>query len=164
MKIEKPKLPQARMYLEAAKWGIEELESRRLLGKGYVFHVVGILSSLRAVQHALLHHDRNLSDQHKLVVDDWKNKTPMDGFEISFIKNSRDQILKAGSFESWAIKTESGIGEGSNYTVTREEYDIYYYNNEERRSLMTDMRSAALWCKNELNKLEAKLPIIYSPE
>jgi hypothetical protein len=59
---EMPKLPQARLYLMAANFGIQELLAQRPMGTAYRFHVIGILASLRAVQHALLsprqHHQR----------------------------------------------------------------------------------------------------------
>jgi hypothetical protein len=34
--------------------------------------------------------------EHKTTTDEWGQRTPMDGKEISFIKNSRDLILKKG--------------------------------------------------------------------
>ena len=67
-----------------------------------LFFVAGILACLRAVQHSLFNHDRTLSPEHKATIDEWKARTPMDGKEISFIKNSRDLILKAGAFPGGA--------------------------------------------------------------
>jgi hypothetical protein len=77
------KLPQSRYYLMAARYGIEALVSQRPMSEGFLFFLVGILASLRAVQHALLNHDSTLSDQHKAVIEAWKNQTPMDGAEIT---------------------------------------------------------------------------------
>jgi hypothetical protein len=54
---------------------------------------------------------------------------------VFIIKNSRDLILKEGSFEAYATHSQSGIGEGENYTVTHEDYELAYYINGERRDL-----------------------------
>ena len=119
-----------------------------------------ILASLRAVQHALLNHDSTLSDQHKAVIEEWKKQTPMDGTEITFIKRSRDLILKGGSFEAYATRPESGIGEGSNLQITAEGYDTAYYADGKRRDLLEDMRAAVKWCDKELTVIEAQLPVV----
>lgn len=63
-----------------------------------LFFVAGILACLRAVQHSLLNHDRRLSPEHKAVIDEWKKRTPID----LFVKNSRDLILKEGTFPGGA--------------------------------------------------------------
>ena len=88
----------------------------------------------------------------------------MDGPEITFIKETRDSILKAGAFESYATRSHGGTGEGSNYKITREDYEVAYYPNGERRDLIADMRRAAAWCDKELAKIEAQLPVLYAPE
>jgi hypothetical protein len=82
---ELPKLPQARMYLRSAQWGFDELLTKQLLGYPFRFYLVGILASLRAVQHALIHHDSTLSDEHKWVVEDWRQATPLSTPELHFI-------------------------------------------------------------------------------
>jgi hypothetical protein len=64
------------------------------MDEGFLFFTVGILAALRAVQHALLNHDSTLSTEQK--------STPFNGPEITFIKNSRDLILKAGAFPAYA--------------------------------------------------------------
>ncbi len=88
----------------------------------------GILAALRAVQHSLHSHDRKLSPAHEKVISDWWAKTSIRNHpDLQFIKDARDQMLKAGSFPSFATNTESGIGEGSNYKITRTEYDLAYY-------------------------------------
>jgi hypothetical protein len=60
-----PKLPQARLYLKSAQWGIDELVKGKLIGYPFRFYMIGILASLRAVQHALRNHDRNISPSHQ---------------------------------------------------------------------------------------------------
>ena len=84
----------------------------------------------------------------------------MDGPEITFIKRSRDLILKEGAFEAYATRTQSGIGEGSNYQITAEGYDTAYYVNGQRRDLIEDMRAAVAWCDKELKGIEAQVPKI----
>jgi hypothetical protein len=157
------KLPQSRYYLMAAQYGIKELLSRRPMSEGFLFFSVGILASLRAVQHALLNHDSTLSDQHKAVIEAWKERTPMDGAEITFIKTSRDLILKAGSFRAYATRSHGGIGEGANYQITQEGYDTAYYIGDQRRDLIDDMRAAVAWCDGELTSIEAQVPAINLP-
>jgi len=73
------------MYLKAAQWGFDELLAKRHLGDPFVFHLVGIFASLRAVQHALKSHDRTLSEEHKRVIDEWWNATPLTVPELHFI-------------------------------------------------------------------------------
>jgi len=157
------KLPQSRYYLGGAQYGIDALVAQRPMDEAFLFFVVGILASLRAVQHALLNHDSKLSDEHKAVIETWKKETPMDGPEIMFIKRSRDLILKEGAFEAYATRTESGIGEGSNFQITAEGYDTAYYVDGERRDLLEDMRAAVAWCDRELNAIEAQVPEINLP-
>jgi hypothetical protein len=96
------KLPQSTYYLRAARAGIQMLEQQEPMDDRLLFLVAGILACLRAVQHALLNHDHDLSPQHKAAIDEWKKRTPMSGKEISFIKNSRDLILKEGAFPGGA--------------------------------------------------------------
>jgi hypothetical protein len=117
------KLPQSSYYLRAAKYGIDALLKERPMDEGFLFYTVGILSSLRAVQHALLNRDSTLSPEHKRVIEAWKKSTPFDGSEITFIKTSRDLILKSGAFEAYATHSYSGIGEGDNFQMTYDGYD-----------------------------------------
>ncbi len=63
------KLPQSRYYLRGAQYGIDALVAQRPMDEAFLFFVVGILASLRAVQHALLNHDSKLSDEHKAVIE-----------------------------------------------------------------------------------------------
>jgi hypothetical protein len=153
-------LPQARMYLSSAKWGFDALLEQKLSDFGYRFHIIGILAALRAVQHSLDAHDRHLTPAHKEIIATWWRKTSNLRLypDLQFIKRSRDQILKAGSFESYATNTESGIGEGSNYEVTRIEYDLAYYDEAGgRHDLKEAITSALSWCDGELAEIESQI-------
>jgi hypothetical protein len=156
--METKKLPQARYYLRAANYGIDALLAQHPMDEKFLFFVVGVLASLRAVQHALLNHDSTLSAQHKTAIEEWKRTTPMNGPEITFIKNSRDLILKRGSFAAFATTTHGGIGEGESYQITSEGYDAGYYVDGKRRDLIEDVRNAAAWCDQQLKDIEKKVP------
>ena len=106
------KLPQARMYLGAAQWGIDALVNGQLQSRAFHFHIVGILASLRAVQAALLNHDRKLSDAHRRVISAWRTSTASwrDIPELAFIVFARNQILKAGMFNSYAVSSTARVG------------------------------------------------------
>jgi len=153
-----PKLPQARLYYKVARWGFDEMVERRPYGTAYRFSMIGILSSLRTVQFALFNHDRNLSPLHAEAIDAWKAATPMTTPELAFIKDARDHILKGGKFESYATLSESGIGEGTNYTVTATDFEVEYVVNGERRDFLADMRKAMAWCDSALQEIERELP------
>ena len=86
------KLPQARRYLRAARWGFDELLKKKLSGTAFVFYLIGILASLRAVQHALKSADSRLSDEHKRVIDKWWKATPLSTPDLHFIRTSRDLL------------------------------------------------------------------------
>jgi len=43
------KLPQSRHYLRAARWGIAEVMKLKPVDEAFMFFIVGILASLRAV-------------------------------------------------------------------------------------------------------------------
>jgi hypothetical protein len=162
---ELPKLPAARMYLNSAQWGFEELLAKKPIGRPYRFYIIGILASLRAVQHALKNRDRNLSDEHKQAIKEWLRKTPLSTPELHFIRTSRDLILKEGKFNSLAISTEDSTGEGSNYTITGTSYELVYYDKAgERHDLEEAIRGAIHWCDRELTAIEANLPPIYDPD
>jgi len=161
---EVPKLPQARMYLQAAQWGFDELLTKQLSEHAFRFYLIGILASLRAVQHALMNHDSTLSDEHKRVVKDWLQATPLSTPELDFIRKSRDLILKRGRFESYAIVTESSTGEEPNIEITGTSYELAYYDEAgERHDLEKEIRRAVDWCDRELTAIEAKLPPAYDP-
>jgi hypothetical protein len=153
------KLPQARMYLQAAQWGFDELLAKRHLGNAFVFHLVGIFASLRAVQHSLKSHDRTLSEEHKRVIDEWWNATPLTFPELHFIVTSRNLLLKAGSFPGYAIVSESSTGEEPHVVIISTNYELVYYGeNRDRQDLEEAIRKAIRWCDRELTALEAKLP------
>jgi hypothetical protein len=154
------KLPQSRMYLNAAKWGFDSLLEQKLTGAAHHFYIIGILASLRAVQHSLHAHDRNLSLIHKKAIEAWWKKTSNRELypDLEFIKNARDLILKTGSFESYATYSESSTGEGSNVEITRTEYDLAYYDAiGERHDLKEAIESALNWCDRELTEIESKI-------
>lgn len=156
---ELPKLPQARMYLKSAKWGFDSLHNHKPSGYEFRFYIIGILASLRAVQHALHAHDRKLSPEHDAAISRWWSTTkdwkaiP----ELNFIKTSRDMVLKEGTFEAGATYHEHSSG-NEPPTV---EYDLDYYPNGpdgEPRDLGRDIRAAIQWCEKELSKIESELP------
>jgi hypothetical protein len=153
------KLPQARLYLDAARWGIDELVDQKYSGYPFRFFLVGILASLRAVQHALKHHDRNISPAHKKVIDEWWNDPNAKAApELKFIETSRNLILKKGALDAEATHSESGTGEGENRIVLYEEYDLVCNINGEHLDLHEQIRKAIAWCDRELASIEAKLP------
>jgi hypothetical protein len=153
------KLPQARMYFEAAQWGFDELLTKKLQGRAFQLYLIGILASLRAVQHSLRDHDSKLSDEHKRVVDEWWKATPLSTPELDFIRTSRDLLLKRGTFNSYAIVSESSIGEGPNREITSTGYELAYYDEAgKRHDLEEAIRGAINWCDRELTAIEKKLP------
>jgi hypothetical protein len=154
-----PKLPQARLYLRAAKWGFDDMLAKQLTDTASIFYLVGILASLRAVQHALWEADRTLSEEHKRVINEWWQATPLSTPELHFIKTSRDLLLKAGAFRAFAIYTESSTGEDSNVHITATDYELVYYDEaDQRKDLKAAIRGAIRWCDQELTSIEAKLP------
>jgi hypothetical protein len=102
---EKPlKLPQARFYLNSARWGVDQLIDGKFIGEPFRFHIIGILASLRAVQHALRNHDAKISPAHKRVINEWWNDQRVkESADLAFIKTARDLVLKGGLFEAYAI-------------------------------------------------------------
>jgi hypothetical protein len=152
------------MYLKCATWGIEQMLQNKLMGYAFRFHMIGILASLRAVQHSLRNYDRTISEEDKKAIDAWWNATPLDKPELKFIRTARDLILKEGFFESYATHSQSGTGEGPNYEITGEDYDLAYYVDGERHDLLVDLRRAVAWCDRELSSIEAKLPPLYAPD
>jgi hypothetical protein len=157
--LERQKLPQSRLYLRAAQWGINRLAEDRLLGSGFHLHLIGVLASLRAVQHALRDHDSTLSPTHRAAIDEWWQRTsPRDNADLAFIVDSRNRILKAGSFAAYAIASESRTGDDDAFEVTSRDYELVYYSGDERRDLLAAMKDAAAWCDRELAAIEAHLP------
>jgi hypothetical protein len=109
------RLPQAQMYLKSAQWGFKQMLARRPIGYEFRFHLIGVLASLRAMQHALHGHDRHLSPEHERVIGAWWKQTrPQDHPPLLFIKSARDQILKRGAFRAYATRSESDTHVGPN--------------------------------------------------
>lgn len=127
--MEKPirKLPQARHYLRAARWGIDEIVQRKPMDAGLMFYIVGILASLRAVQHSLLNSDSKLSPTHKAVIAEWQRHTSLSDPEIKFIKSSRDLLLKAGAFPAYAGFRQGFFDDAQKFVRTAPTYEIGYY-------------------------------------
>ena len=150
------------MYLKSAKWGFDNLLEQKLSGYAFRFYMVGILASLRAVQHALEAYDKTLSPKHEAAISkwwaitrDWKSIP-----ELKFIKTSRDEILKQGIFDSFATRHEHSSG-GAPPVV---EYSLSYYVDGKRRDLARDISAAIKWCERELSEIEADLPPRYEEE
>jgi hypothetical protein len=157
------KLPQSTNYLRAARAGIQVLEEQKPMDDRLLVFVVGILASLRAVQHSLFNHDRTLSPRHKATIDDWKKRTPMDGKEISFIKNSRDLVLKAGAFPGGAGFRMAEFDADGTMRPVPKRWEAYYLADGKHRDLIADMRAAADWCEEQLSTIELHVPAINLP-
>jgi len=98
----------------------------------------------------------------KTTTDEWKQRTPMDGKEISFIKNSRDLILKKGAFPAAAgFRLAEFSPEGAMRVPKR--WEAYYVVDGKHRDLVADMPAAADWCEAQLSTIEPPVPIINLP-
>jgi hypothetical protein len=129
-----------------------------LMGDAFRFHIIGVLASLRAVQHALRNHDAKLLPAHKRAIDEWWNDQGIrESADLAFIKTSRDLILKGGLFEAYARLTESSTGEGNNYRIISEGYDLGYWINGKRHPLRPAIENAIAGCELELSNIEANL-------
>jgi hypothetical protein len=157
------KLPQSTYYLRAARAGIEMLEEQQPMDDRLLFLVAGILACLRAVQHSLLNHDHKLSREHKAAIDEWKKRTPMNGKEIWFIKNSRDLILKTGAFQGGAGFRLAEFDPDGTMRPVPKRWEAYYFVDGKARDLIGDMRSAADWCEAQLSAIESHVPAINLP-
>jgi hypothetical protein len=75
------------------------------------------------------------------------------------VSGNRNLLLKRGSFEAYAITTESSTGEEPNGEITGTGYELAYYDEAgERHDLEKKLRQAVDWCDRELTAIEAKLP------
>jgi hypothetical protein len=148
------KLPQARRYLRAARWGLNTMLEQKVLGAGYIFYVTGLLATLRAVPHILRHHDNKLSPQHQAVIEAWwmRTKDLKEHPDFLLIIRARNQILKDGSFESWATSWEGTSEPGVVH------YEASHYVDGMRRDLEIDVRAALDWMERQLIEIEADLP------
>jgi hypothetical protein len=160
------KLPQARRYLRSARWGFEDLLAKKIIDTPFIFYLIGILASLRAVQHALMNYDRTLSKEHERLITEWKKiTTPETSRELKFIQTSRNRILKGADLAARAIYSESSTGEESNREITGTNYELEYDDdNGEHHDLEEAIRRAIDWCDRELTALEAKLPPRFDTE
>ena len=153
------KLPQGRHYLKAARWGFEEMVKHRHLGPAFVFHIVGILTMLRAVPFALYGKDRTLSVAHAAVIGDWWKRTdPATTAELKFIKRARDLALKEGALNSIAVASASRIGKGPNSIELSRDYEVDLIDPGERHNLLAKLREIFDWYEAQLSEIEAKLP------
>jgi hypothetical protein len=153
------KLPNARRYLRVARWGLDTLLSQKPIGLGYLFHAIGLLSTLRACQHVLLNRDRKLSPRHEEVIGAWRRLTALKQFpELDFITKARNTILKDASFPSYATRSE-GSWEGAVI-----EYETAHYLDGQRRDLEIDVRAAIDWFERQLAEIEAQLPTSYEDD
>jgi hypothetical protein len=160
MKDRNRKLPASTNCLRAARAGIQMLEEQKPMDDRYLFLVIGITASLRAVQHSLLSHDSTLSKKHEAAIDDWKKRTPLDGKEISFIKGSRDRILHEGMFPGGAGFRLAELGPDGIMRRVPRRWEAFYYVGGKSRDLIADMRAAADWCEAQLSSIEPHVPII----
>jgi hypothetical protein len=150
-----PKLPEARLRLEIAQWGFGQLINGKLMGDAFRFHIVGILASLRAVQHHLKNSDAKISNMHRSVIDQWWNDpATKNAPELKFIQTSRNLMLKGGDFNSDAWLTTMGPDESG---VTREFYTVRFHLDGTRYD-QDDIKKALAWCEHEMTSIEAKLP------
>jgi hypothetical protein len=150
-----PKLPQARLYLEIALWGFDQLLNGKLMSDPFRFHIVGILASLRAVQHHLKNSDATISNMHRSVIDQWwDDPAAKNAPELDFIQTSRNLMLKGGNFQSYVTRTTIGPDESG---VTRETYTVEFHLDGIRYD-QNDIKKALAWCERELTSIEARLP------
>lgn len=132
------------------------LEEQKPMDDRCLFLVAGILACLRAVQHVLLNHDRKLSLEHNAAIQEWKKRAPKN----SFIENSRNLILKEGTFPGGAgFRLAEFDPDGTMRRVPRR-WEAYYFVDGKDRALIPDMRAAADWCEAQLSGIEPHVPII----
>jgi hypothetical protein len=127
---------------------------QKALGAGYIFYVTGLLATLRAVPHILTSHDNKLSPQHQAVIEAWWTRTKdlKEHPDFLLIIKARNQMLKDGSFESWATSWEGTSEPGIVH------YEASHYVDGMRRDLEIDVRAAFDWMERQLLAIEADLP------
>jgi hypothetical protein len=152
-----PKLPQSRRYLRAAKWGFDAMVERHLVGTGFIFHVIGVVTMLRAVPFALYSVDRRISVEHRAAIDQWWQRTAS-APEIKLIKRLRDTALKDAALKSIAVASSSYIGDGPKREETSRDYGVDHIDLGQRRDLLADLRSLFDWFEAQLREIEARLP------
>jgi hypothetical protein len=140
-RYERPKLPHVRTYLRTAQWGFDQMNAAAIAGTfeggaDIRFFLIGILASLRAVQHSLKEGDATISPDHKRDINEWWSKTKLDAVpELKFIQTSRNLILKEGRFAAYLTMSEPGIGTKPERPCEPDEkaYDLAYYDDEGER-------------------------------
>ena len=152
----RPKLPQARRYLRAARWGFDQMVEHRHVGTAFVFHIIGILTVLRSVPFAL-RADGTFSAKHRAAIDEWWGRTATSP-EIKLIKRLRDTALKDAGLKSIAVASSSYIGEGPTSVETSRDYDVDHIDLGQRRDLLADLRSLFDWFEAQLREIEARVP------
>jgi hypothetical protein len=123
-------------------------------GTGFNFYIVGLFATLRAVPHVLMQHDAKLSSAHRSAIEAWwkQTKNLKEHPEFHLIIRSRNQILKEGSFESYASSWEGTSEPGVVH------YEIVHYVDGERHDAEIDVRAALDWMERQLIKIESDLP------
>ena len=131
--------------------------TQRLSGYGYRFYIIGILAALRAFAVCARSQSFiNTQENYRNLVEENTNRELYP--DLGFIKNARDLILKAGSFDSYASYSESATGEGDNLQITGTDYDLAYYDEAgERHDLKEAIESALNWCDRELTQIESQI-------
>jgi hypothetical protein len=152
----KAKLPTARSYLKAARWGFYEMVRQRHVGIAFIFHLAAIAAVARAVPEALIKTDSKLSDTHRTVIGKWSERTkPATTPVIHFLKTIRDLALHEGKLRSYA--TRAGIHR--NEIIIETSYDVGRYDEQgERHDLLAELRRAFDWLEDELTQIEEQLP------
>ena len=153
------KLPSARSYLRAARWGFHEMVEKQHMGAAFIFHLAAIASVARAVPEVLIKTDRKLSDAHRAVIGDWSARTkPATTPVIHFLKTIRDLALHEGKLRSYATKWNLRKGEGHDEIIISTDYDVGRYDEQgERHDLLAELQWAFDWLESELVQIEAKL-------
>jgi hypothetical protein len=156
----KEKLPRARSYLHAARWGFWQMVKERHVGAPVIFHLAAIAAVARAVPDVLIRADCQLSDAHKAVIGEWRARTkPATTPVIHFLKTIRDLALHEGKLNSYAIWSELRHGEGHNEIIISSDYDVARYDEQgDRHDVLAELRWAFDWLETELRRIEAQLP------
>jgi hypothetical protein len=149
------KLPYTRKYLRAARSGLDALLDQKPIGPDYLFHMIGLLATLRACQHVLLNRDRKLSPRHEEVIGLWLTKDLKQVPELRFITEARNTLLKDGSFPGYATRSQAS------WETDVVDYEMAHYLGGERRDFETDVRAAFDWFERQLAEIEAELPPRY---
>jgi hypothetical protein len=153
------KLPQARLYLRASKWGFDQMVEHCHQGAAYVFHIIGTLTLLRSVPLALYSHDRKISATHEAVITEWWSRMkPATSSELHFLKRVRDVALHDGALNTVAVSSSAMIGGGPESEVWSRDYEVEFVDGDERHDLLAKLREIFDWVDAQLSEIEAKLP------